>query len=82
MALAAEVVGGILAAVLLVLTMVALWVGYGALFGGRVGKCPRCGRFAVTVGRQFHPGGCPISLQQHIESLGSAWSHEVHFRHH
>lgn len=81
MALAVELVGGTLAAVLLALATIGLWLGYVALFGERAGKCPRCGRLAVTVGRQFHPAGCPVPPHRHLEHGTSAW-HGIHLRHH
>ncbi len=80
-----EVIVGILVVVLLAFTSVALWVGLAALFGERLGRCPRCGRRALTVGGCLHAAGCPPSFYEHIEHLGHvmrAWADEVHLRHH
>ena len=80
-----EVVAAVLVAVLLVFTAYALTAGIlGGVFGERFARCPRCGRFGLTVGGRRHRGGCPPSphdfATQLVHNMQEIF-HAVHLRH-
>lgn len=85
MAVAAEVVAGILIAILLVVTALTLFVGImGAVFSEGFERCDRCGHWTVGFEGMAHPHGCPGSAYEHAAHLVQAALHQVqvHLRQH
>ncbi|HEY6474915.1 MAG TPA: hypothetical protein VIY26_18625 [Acidimicrobiales bacterium] len=83
MAVGAEVIAGILVALLLLATALTLFLGFmGAVFGERVERCSRCGRRTLAVKGQAHPHGCPQTAAEHAAHVVHAASHHVPLRHH
>lgn len=83
MAVAAEVIAGILVAILLVATALTLVVGImGAVFSEGFERCARCGHWTLGVDGMAHPHGCPGSFYEHGAHLVQAAFHRAHLRHH
>jgi hypothetical protein len=86
MAVAAEVIAGILIAVLLVATALGLFVGImGAVFSEGFERCTRCGHWTLGVEGMAHPHGCPDTLYGHGAHAVQAAFHRAHIqrlRHH
>lgn len=83
MAVAAEVIAGILIAILLVVTALTLLVGImGALFSEGFERCPRCEHWTLGMRGVAHPHGCPDNLFEHTAHVVQAAFHHVHLRHH
>jgi hypothetical protein len=83
MAVAAEVIAGILVAVLLLATAFTLVVGImGALFSEGFERCARCSHWTLAMKGLTHPNGCPETLHEHAAHLVHAAFHDVHLRHH
>jgi hypothetical protein len=83
MAVAAEVVAGILIAVLLLATALTLFVGImGALFSEGFERCAQCGHWTLAMKGLTHPHGCPETLHEHVAHLVHGALHNVHLRHH
>lgn len=69
MALFLEVATGVLAAALLLVATLAMFVGLVAGFGReRVERCPHCQHFGLTTGGLMHDGGCPVRHGAVIET--------------
>jgi hypothetical protein len=82
-AVAAEVIAGLLIAMLLLATALTLFVGLmGALFSEGFERCPRCGHWTLGIAGTAHPGGCPGSLSEHLVHVVRAAFRHVHLRHH
>ncbi|HEY1651684.1 MAG TPA: hypothetical protein VGG09_07355 [Acidimicrobiales bacterium] len=83
MAVAAEVVAGVLIALLLLVTALTLFVGImGAVFSEGFERCPRCGHRTLAMKGMAHPHGCPETLSEHALHLVHAAFHHVRLRHH
>jgi hypothetical protein len=83
MAGAAEVVAGILTAILLVATALTLFVGImGALFSEGFERCPRCSHWTLGLEGMAHPNGCLATFYEHGAHVVRAAFHHVHLRHH
>jgi hypothetical protein len=83
MAVAAEVIAGILIAVLLVATAFTLVVGImGALFSEGFERCDDCGHRTLGLEGMAHPHGCPGTLHEHAAHVVRVAFRGVHLRHH
>lgn len=83
MAVAAEVIAGILVAILLAVTALTLFVGImGALFSEGFVRCPRCSHWTLGMAGLAHPQGCPGTLYEHGAHLVQVAFHHTHLRHH
>ena len=83
MVIAAEVIAGILIAVLLVATALTLLVGVlGAVFSESFRRCGHCGHWTLGVEGGTHPHGCPGTLYEHAAHVVQTAFHGVHLRHH
>lgn len=83
MAVAAEVIAGMLIGVLLVATALTLFVGImGAVFSEGFERCTRCGHWTLGLQGRAHPHGCPGTLYEHAAHVVQVAFHHVHLRHH
>jgi hypothetical protein len=83
MAVAAEVIAGILIALLLVATALTLFVGImGAVFSEGFERCTRCGHSTLGLEGMAHPHGCPGTFHEHGAHIVQAAFHHAHLRHH
>jgi hypothetical protein len=83
MAVVAEVIAGILIAVLLVATALSLFVGLmGTVFSEGIERCTRCGHWTLGYHGLTHPQGCPGTLYEDAAHVLQAAFHHVHLRHH
>lgn len=81
MAVAAEVIAGILIALLLVATALGLFVGImGAVFSEGFERCTRCGHWTLGVHGMAHPQGCPVTFYGHGAHVLQAAFHRAHLR--
>ncbi len=83
MAVAAEVIAGVLIVVLLLATALTLFVGVmGAVFGEGFERCSECGHWTLAVKGTVHPHGCPGTVYEHVTHVVGAAFQRVHLRHH
>jgi hypothetical protein len=83
MAMAAEVITGILVVILLVATAFAMVAGIlGGVFGEGFERCGRCGHLTLGIRGHAHPKGCPDTLPGHLVHVVHSAFHDVHLRHH
>ena len=83
MAVAAEVIAGMLIAILLVVTALTLFVGImGAVFSEGFERCRSCGHWTLAIRGTAHPRGCPDAFHEHALHVVHAAVHNVHLRHH
>lgn len=83
MAVAAEVIAGMLIGVLLVATALTLFVGImGAVFSEGFERCTRCGHWTLGLQGMAHPHGCPGTLYEQAAHVVQVAFHHVHLRHH
>lgn len=83
MAMAAEVIAGILVVLLLLATVFALVIGtLGGVFGEGFERCRRCGHLTLSIGGDTHPSGCPVTLYAHATHVTHAAIRHAHVRHH
>jgi hypothetical protein len=74
-----EIVAGILVLLLAGVTASGAVVGLLSLLTGeRVGRCAQCHHFAMSVGDQLHPGGCPATAAEHFAHLVQHGPHLHH----
>lgn len=80
---------GLLTAVLVFATLVwalsggAAVVGFiCAVFGERVGRCPRRHHYAMTLDKKLHERGCPPGLHERFEHAITFAQHQPHLHHH
>lgn len=83
MAVATEVIAGILIAILLIVTAFTLFVGVmGALFSEGFERCPHCGRWTLGLVGMAHPRGCPDTFSAQVTHVVRAALHHVPLGHH
>jgi len=82
MAIAAEVIAGILIAVLLAATALGLFVGVmGAVLSEGFERCGRCGHWTLDVHGKAHPHGCPTTRYEQGAHVVQAAFHRAHVLH-
>lgn len=83
MAVAAEVIAGVLIAALLVATAFTLFVGMvGTPFSEGFERCDRCGHWTLDFRGVTHPHGCPGTVFEHVAHAVEVAFHGAHLRHH